>query len=242
MSTLSNLDFLPIAGMDYEATRIRKINPNDPEDFARVYKIDQDPEVRSTMVDVDDTTEDIIEFIEGSTDEVLFGIAGWSKVSEQEKGRLQGWVYVYAESDVTKRVQRALGSEALFHSNIVEISYAKVPRAATGQMSSALRQVCKLIEQEDRQGYIHQYPDPLYIPQSLHASTVIKSKGTIVVAFASDDNPRSVRVLERAGFVRRSGEMAWDPKQPKDLVSLFVLDWDLLDQIIQQKSAQHFFQ
>lgn len=230
-------DFLVIPGMEYEVTRLREVDPDDEEDVYRMKRIDRSPEVRLFMAESIMSHDDVIDFIEGSDEEVIFGIAGWSNVDEDERGELQGWVYVYAEDDVNERVVRAMGDRALEYRNIVEISYAKFPGAAKGQIASGVRQVCKLIEIEENLGFIHRYPDPYFIPQSRYVNLSRAKEKTLVVSFATDENPGSVRVLEKSGFVRVLHNIPWDPKHPRDLVDLYILDWQRLNRIIEEKRS-----
>lgn len=133
---------------DGERSNIRRFNVDDPEEVRRMFAIENDPGVSEFVEGLQADEEDLKNFGRGSEDKLPVAIVGKpGYVESDEIDKLQGWVYFYPDEDERlERLKRAgIGAEWLEDRRVVEISYAKYPGAAKGQMSSGVRQAVKVL-------------------------------------------------------------------------------------------------
>lgn len=170
---------------DHEKSRIRLVNTKDPEERKRLWEIEKDKNVAKFVEDLSDTEEEMDKFTALNHDYLVLAVSGKEgHVEEVEVGKLQGWITVYNEE---KRRLARLFKEGLvdFHlvgKRILEIGFARHPKAKSGQMASALRQVLVVLHEAHINDGEHEL---------------------VVTAYADETNEASVRVLVAAGFVRK---------------------------------------
>jgi hypothetical protein len=109
---------------------------------------------------------------------------------------------------------------------IWEISYARYPHSASGQVASAVRQGCVLLLNELRRDEC--YP-----------------RVAIIACVGPDENPDSLRVLTSAGF-EPLGSLKEQPAaiiryedQAPTLDSVWVLNWNTLHHKLRAKAMPH---
>lgn len=185
---------------------------------------------------------------------VLFGVAGNKGVTEDEKGELQGWIYVVpAESNDLKVIRNAgivlpsseRGQKPLY------IAYIKHPDAVPHQMASALRQVCLLVSQGNAE--FHKEKEALLKPpknakEQEKADLRFSKPRQVVYASIDIDNIGSQHMAESAGFVKvgkapstvRLEEREKTGEGKEDYI--YVLDWDKLHEIVHTKSDKEFLE
>jgi len=144
--------------------------------------------------------------------EALFG-----KEQPDEMGQVQGFVYLYAGSEEKKIVNRIVRLGLIKNSEVgdrkvFEISFAKLPKAPGGQISSVVRQACLELKRLDR---------------------VKKGSGVFVFCFIDEKNTGSMKVVEACGFERR-GKHFYE-EDSKDMSALYVLNYTKLSKIEKQK-------
>lgn len=172
-----------------ERSNIRRIRVDDPEELERLRIIENDPETQKYIENLQTTDEGLIEFAKGTEKKLCVGIVGkdgFAKPAEVDK--LQGWVYFYPEDE--ERFLRLRAKKTLSNSfksdEIFEISYAKLPGALPGQMSSGLRQAVKVLRREGAKEKVQM----------------------ILIAYTDKVNINSERLLQAVGF-RRTGELEY---------------------------------
>ena len=207
---------------------IREVNLNDPDEIRRLMTIDQSPgHIKWFNSKPEDFTamdeEGILEFVTAPGHR-LFVVSGSSQHSDinksHEVGKLQGWVKVNPD-DETRVVE--LREKKIVPQNylpIIEISYAKLPDAPSGQKASGVRQVCIEAVKLNRE---HK-PQRDYPNLSIVAYVIDDERGT---------NEDSIPVLEAAGFEEK-GKVRYDEdaSQPD---RVFVLNWEKLDEKLKSK-------
>ena len=199
----------------WEKAAERRIDPNDQKDIWRVWITDRATGVVEEMIGDPKTVAESIN--DARSEPYLFAVSGSKGVKNEEVGELQGWVWF--QKDEAERLAR-LKQEGLIRDiegdEALEVSFARYPNAAPGQMASGLRQaLIKLAESRSQIG-----------PSSEPDLTI--------TAYASARNPDSQRVLERAGFVRR-GMTVYDSEENDQKDHFYVLDWEVLDAILRQE-------
>ncbi len=153
----------------------------------------------------------------------MFAVAGTEAIFEERKeeiGKVQGFVYLYAGSDerkIAKRMVRAgfLKETEIEDKMIFEISFAKLPQAPGGQISSAVRQAC------------------------LEVKRITKANnetGVFVFCFIDEGNAGSKRVVEACGFERR-GKHFYEADSA-EMSALYVLDYKKLQEIEKLKNVK----
>ncbi len=157
-----------------------------------------------------------LEWIAGAdvtTEGVLIGVAGNFDTGAQATGSLQGWVYALRlEQREVDEIRAVLNRSDMTDKNILMLSYIKDRDARSGQMSSAVRQVCLMI--------------------SRTSAVIGKDAADIHVVVAIDPgNCASIYTAESAGFKKRGQirgtRSEWD--------SLYALDWELLHRIVHRR-------
>jgi hypothetical protein len=151
----------------------------------------------------------------------MFAVSGTEEIfSEEQKdeiGKVQGFVYLYAGGDERKIAHRLVQAgiikkAELGEKKIFEISFAKLPGAPGGQISSAVRQSCLELRRLDR---------------------LKEGTGVFVFCFIDDRNEASMRVVEACGFERR-GKHFYEADS-RDMSHLFILDYKKLLEIEKNK-------
>lgn len=151
----------------------------------------------------------------------LFAVSGTDKIFGEDQaseiGEVQGFVYLYAGSEEKKIINRIVRTGLIKKSEvndnkIFEISFAKLPKAPGGQISSAVRQACLELKRLDR---------------------IKKGTGVFVFCFIDESNVGSMRVVEACGFERR-GRHFYE-EDSKEMSALYVLDYKKLRDIEKKK-------
>ncbi len=199
----------------WEKAAVRRIDPNDREDIWRVWITDRATGVVEEMIGDPKTVAECVN--DARTEPLLFAVSGSRGVKGEEIGELQGWVWF--QKDEAERLVR-LGKEGLIKEGegeeVLEVSSARYPKAAGGQMAGGLRQA--LIQLAE----IHSQDGPSLKPN------------LTITAYVSPRNPDAQRALERAGFVRR-GMTVYDPEENNQKDHLYVLDWKVFEAILRQQ-------
>lgn len=169
------------ANLDHERSRIRHIRVDDPEEKKRLWEIEKDKDVASYVEDLAEDEEELSDFCVCERDYLVLAVEGKEgHVDESEAGKLQGWLTFY--NDEKRRLERLskAGLANLLEDGIrvLELGFARHPRAKSGQMASALRQALGLLFDE-------------------HRKLGLK---LVVTAYADETNQASKRVLVGAGF------------------------------------------
>lgn len=134
-----------------ERSNIRRFRVDDPDEVSRMVVIENDPGVMEFVEGLQANEEDLKNFGRGDEERLPVAIAGKQGfVDELEVDKLQGWVYFYPdEEERLERLKRSdMETDLINDRNVVEISYAKYPGAAKGQMSSGVRQAIKTMYRE----------------------------------------------------------------------------------------------
>ena len=151
----------------------------------------------------------------------LFAVSDTDKIFGEDQaseiGEVQGFVYLYAGSEEKKIINRIVKTGLIKKSEvndnkIFEISFAKLPKAPGGQISSAVRQACLELKRLDR---------------------IKKGTGVFVFCFIDESNVGSMRVVEACGFERR-GRHFYE-EDSKEMSALYVLDYKKLRDIEKKK-------
>ncbi|MEK7605304.1 MAG: hypothetical protein AAB478_02140 [Patescibacteria group bacterium] len=175
---------------DYrDMKRMRTIEEHLPEEFGGAAESDKEL-IQQTRDGRPDSPKNDAQYV--------FGVAGLNGVEDKEVGELQGWISFDANEDTDILVKRGMIPQPDPNTHVLEIMYAKRPKAAPGQMTSALRQACLRIAQMDAVRNTHdpeafkphKKPDPDFVSPQLVITASIKS-----------DNIDSRRMVEAAGFV-----------------------------------------
>ncbi len=173
------------ANLDHEKSRIRWVNANDFEEKKRLWEIETDSLVAKFVEDLSKTEYEMAEFTTLERDYLVLAVEGKAgHVEEAEVGKLQGWITVYPEEK--RRLARLqkhglvdLLKEGL---RVLEIGFAKHPKAKPGQMASAVRQALGMLREEHKKDGEHELA---------------------ITAYADEANEASMRVLTAAGFARK---------------------------------------
>jgi len=189
------------ANMANERAILRWIRYTDSEEMARLVEIDLDDRVKRYVEDVTGNIDDLIEFAKSDKNYMAVGVEGkMGYVDNEEVGKLQGWFAVYP--DRKSRLNRLDNKTVHMKGRVLEIGFAKHPRAKGGQMASGLRQLVKFLKDEhDKKGEV------------IH-----------LTAYIDPENEGSRRVLEAAGFVEK-GKVKYRLKN-KHHDHFFLVDWE----------------
>lgn len=199
-----------------QSCEIRPINTGTKEELARLKSLENNQErVRwfesrpEDFIPLGD--EEIERLARNEAGCLILAIIGADLVGSSEKGKLQGFVKV--NIDEPYRVEQIKNAQLVDidgdgKPDLLEISYAKLPIAHSGQVASAVRQVCWEIGN--------------------HVSK------TAMTAYVMPGNDKSFRVLESAGFEQK-GRIQYDPKA-SDKDHFFVLSWAKLAEKLQASS------
>lgn len=190
------------ANKELEKSSLRWIRHDDTDEMARLVEIDVDEQVKRFVEDVTGDVEDLIAFAQSDKNYMAVAVVGKDgHVGEGEKDKLQGWLSVYP--DRKARLLR-LGEVGKLMGRVLEVGFAKHPRAKSGQMASGLRQLVKFLKDEhDKKGEV------------VH-----------LTAYIDPENEGSRRVLEAAGFVEK-GKVKYRLKN-KHHDHFFLIDWEKL--------------
>lgn len=188
------------ANKELEKSSLRWIRHDDTDEMSRLVEIDIDEQVKRFVEDVTGDVEDLIAFAQSDKNYMAVAVVGKDgHVGEGEKDKLQGWLSVYP--DRKARLLR-LGEVGKLMGRVLEVGFAKHPRAKSGQMASGLRQLVKFLKDEhDKKGEV------------VH-----------LTAYIDPENEGSRRVLEAAGFVEK-GKVKYRLKN-KHHDHFFLIDWE----------------
>ncbi|KKS64287.1 MAG: hypothetical protein UV32_C0018G0009 [Candidatus Collierbacteria bacterium GW2011_GWF2_42_51] len=138
-----------------EKVEIRFFDSGRKEDMLRLRKIVDHREVQEMMDSVAGMSKkDRYEWADekGAYGRYyLFAVSGTDKIFGEDQaseiGEVQGFVYLYAGSEEKKIINRIVRAglikkNEVNDNKIFEISFAKLPKAPGGQISSAVRQAC----------------------------------------------------------------------------------------------------
>lgn len=188
------------ANKELEKSSLRWIRHDDTDEMSRLVEIDIDEQVKRFVEDVTGDVEDLIAFAQSDKNYMAVAVVGKDgHVGEGEKDKLQGWLSVYP--DRKARLLR-LGEVGKLMGRVLEVGFAKHPRAKSGQMASGLRQLVKFLKDE------HDKKDEV-----VH-----------LTAYIDPENEGSRRVLEAAGFVEK-GKVKYRLKN-KHHDHFFLIDWE----------------
>ncbi|MFZ3068735.1 MAG: hypothetical protein WA052_00255 [Microgenomates group bacterium] len=209
-----------------EKVEIRFFDSGRKEDMLRLRKIVDHREVQEMMDSVAGMSKkDRYEWADekGAYGRYyLFAVSGTDKIFGEDQaseiGEVQGFVYLYAGSEEKKIINRIVRTGLIKKSEvgdnkIFEISFAKLPKAPGGQISSAVRQACLELKRLDR---------------------IKEGTGVFVFCFIDESNVGSMRVVEACGFERR-GRHFYE-EDSKEMSALYVLDYKKLRDIEKEKS------
>lgn len=173
------------ANLDHERSRIRLVNMNDPEEKKRLWEIETDSSVAKFVEHLSSSEDEMVEMAKLERDYLFLAVEGKEgHVDEAEVGKLQGWISIYKEE---KRRLLRLQKHGLIDAfrdglRILEIGFAKHPKAKSGQMASALRQALHLLREEHKSDGEHEL---------------------VITAYTDEANEASMRVLLAAGFEQK---------------------------------------
>lgn len=163
-----------------------------------------------------------------------------TELSRDEIGKLQAWISVYSTPEERTRAEIATG-ELSPSITVSEVSYAKLKRAESGQVASALRQAC--LEMLADQQVID--PNAVEVITKEQDEITGYRINLLVTAFIEPENEASKKVLKSVGFVRQNQDVIYkeadrnDPKASRD--ETYILDWNFLFQKILNKSNRAIF-
>ena len=211
-----------------QVAALRVIDQTDKKDMSRLKAIDRG--AADTMVGDLRSDSSLETFAKQGSDDrgIIFGVSGSSeKASTEEIGELQGWVQFYP--DEPERVVRLmdagiLKAEELNDIPVVEISYAKNPDSASGQIKSAVQQACLKVAQMQAfevKGGAQDIPS------------------MVITAYVEPSNLASIAVLERCGF-DKVGEIGYDTDSESP-DHLYMLNWGKLNQIVHESGDKVLF-
>ena len=213
-------------GIVGEKAALRQINTADPVDLERYWETNQSVSA-GLMVDDIETLDELIENAQVNEPGIGFTFA-ISGIVGKEIGEFQGFVQFTPDQENT--LQEKIEQTGLFQflRDVViwEISYARYPQSASGQVASAVRQGCVLLLNELRRDEC--YP-----------------RVAIIGCVGPDENPDSLRVLTSAGF-EPLGSLKEQPAaiiryedQAATLDSVWVLNWNTLHHKLRAKAMPH---
>ena len=187
-----------------EPAFLRGLNPKDQTDFIRYKKIFQDPKVEEYIegANKDSSNKDLRKLLKDQEDLLVFVVAN----AGDKNKKMQGWIQL--NKDETQRLRRIKDLKQVKDDKdqlVMEISFARFNTARKpikGIISSGVRQVCMKVKN---------------IEETYAEYTGQKPRKLTVNAYVSKDNKASVRVLRRAGFVKKGEFLYHNPKFKKYL-------------------------
>lgn len=196
----------------FEKSAVRLINPCYLTDMERVGIIDANPNVLTWMEGEIMSRDELLKFVKHETNRLIYAVSGSTNKDKSEIGKLQGWIQFYNHNRIPYLIKQCnLDSNCIYF----DVSFAKIPSAETGQVSSSLRQLCFL-----------------FIMKNL----INRDRRNIqLVAFCDIDNLSSQRVLAASGFESLGNKIKWDEKQKSARDQCFVLNPNTLQEILIKK-------
>ncbi|HSV95121.1 MAG TPA: hypothetical protein VLH94_04100 [Spirochaetia bacterium] len=210
-----------------ERAGIRFFDAGCKEDMVRLRKIVQHKEVQERMDSVASMSRrDMFDWADekGAYGRYyLFAVSGTKEIfgeDSEEVGQVQGFVYLYAGAEERKIIERIVKAGlikkgVIGDSKIFEISFAKLPSAPGGQISSAVRQACLELRRLDK---------------------IKEGTGVFVFCFIDETNIGSMKVVEACGFERR-GKHFYE-EDSAEMSALYVLDYQKLKEIEERKKLE----
>lgn len=221
ISPVKNAAFTP-----GQAAAIRFFDPNSLDDLFAMQDILRGEGARRWMDDV--KTLSLAGYKDWAGTEgpssFLFAVHDARATTEEELGKVRGFVYAYSEREEklrAKRMERLGFLQPLVGRRLpLEVSFAVRPLASgqqfgSGLMSSALRQSC------------------LQIGRLLEGE---KFSDIVISAFVDPQNAPSIRTLEASGFTNR-GLMKYD-WDSDDADVLYILDWQRLHEKVHARMME----
>lgn len=241
-------------GFEGNTTAIRSINPHDKMDMQRMSAINAansefllgepmtDQDLRAWAAD------------KKGDEGMVFAIVKSNPDDPKDWGEMQGQIYFYNDEDDRVEDMKKKGIIEGDDPHVIEISYAKVPETEKGQMDQGLRQACAEFarrdamrdatrEQDERAKFAEQMSKRNL---DLAASTLAWQQfdeqmmkkyikpSTVLTAYVRPENAPSIKMLEKAGFVKKEMiKYAGFEEDHQDHL-LYVLDWDLLHTRLQE--------
>lgn len=187
---------------DAERSLIRWIRHDNEDEMKRLVEIDVDEQVRKFVEEVTGEVEDLVEFAKNNKDNLGVAVVGKAgHVIDEEIDKLQGWISVYKDNwQRLKRIRVELGDD-IYGDQVLEIGFARHPKAKSGQMASAIRQLLGAIKH-----YFDEFGEKVH-----------------VTAYTDQLNEQSEKVLRSAGFNKVAEVLYHNKNKTKD--NLFILDW-----------------
>ncbi|RJQ37887.1 hypothetical protein C4559_02765 [Candidatus Microgenomates bacterium] len=213
-------------GFHGERSAIRLINPKDRIDMKRYHRI-QDV-LGNQFTDTNLTERELIQEVKDNqpgkerTREALyiFGVSGSQGVEQDDIGELQGWINVYRDEYASQLKEQGKIPEVLDENMVLNVAFARLPEAPSGQIASGLRQVCAQLSQ---------------IEAFNERNSLKVAPELIITAYAS--NPDSEHVLNAAGF-KNKGNISLKYEETGEIFNyaLYALDWQELNKIMHEKA------
>ncbi len=213
-------------GIVGENAALRLINTADPVDVERYWETNQSV-ADGLMVDDIETMDELIENanLNGPQIGYTFAISG---IAGRESGEFQGFVQLTPDREniLRGKIEETGLFQFLRDIAVWEISYARYPHAASGQVASAVRQSCVLLLYKLRRHEF--YP-----------------RVAIIGSVSPDENPASLRVLVSACFEplgslkeEPAGLIRYEEHAPT-LDSVWLLNWHALQHKLRGKAHPH---
>lgn len=175
-----------------ERAGIRHIRLNDPEEIERLWEIEQNEIVARFVENRCESIEEIAVFSANEKDYLVLAVEGKEgHVEDREVGKLQGWLAFTqpGKSQLLRLKKKDVGDLIQDGLRVLEVGFARHPKAKAGQIASALRQaVGLLLDVHEQQGY-----------------------RLVITAYTDEDNEASRRVLVAAGFLQ-AGKIKYHAK------------------------------
>jgi len=183
-----------IGGRVIEADKcvLRRIKAEDSDEMRRMRIIEDDPSVVEFVEGLQATFEGLLKFAKGNEEIAVAGVIGKRGfVGDEDADLLQGWICLYPDEveRLTRLKDAGLLKDDFDKSEYVEISYAKYPGAASGQMSSGLRKVVEILAEELKDSgqkiFLTAYTDQ----RNLNSSNLLRAVGFSLlgqIAYHSD--------------------------------------------------------
>lgn len=177
-----------------EPAVLKPIHPKNKTNFIRYKKSLENPQVKEFIQSIT-ATKVLKKWVNSYKDMLVFGLAAKSDKNK----RLQGWIQFAL--DEQHRIKQANIQENTKDYLILEVCFAryfgnKLLKQKKGIMSSGLRQAILKMEEIEK-------------------LKNTKPRKIIINAYVSQGNEGSVRVLERAGFVKKGKVSYHNPKFKK---------------------------
>lgn len=185
---------------------IRHISYDDHEERKRLWEIETDSLVVKNVENLADCEEDMVDFVTLDEDYLVLAVEGKEgQVEAAEVGKLQGWICLTREDDgrLKKLAKRGLVDLVGKQTRVLEIAFARHPKAKSGQMASAVRVMLMLLHDQ-------------------HGGDLV------VTGYTDETNEASSRVLAACGFEKRG--LVKYKRGAKTEDHFFVINWQSLKQ------------